>query len=290
MKVLVTGGAGFIGSHVVCALLDAGHEPFVFDRKQPAQGTWIRGELTQQEDVLAATAQVDAICHLGAIGDVNLAFEDPALAAMVNVGGTANVMQAALAARLHKVVYASTWEVYGHPSYQPLDEKHPCRPDHPYSITKLGGEQLALSYDRFKGMPVIALRLGTAYGPGVRSNSVFSMFIEKARQGQPITIHGNGHQSRQFTHVRDIGRAFIAALESPLHGIAYNIVAEPSISIRQLAEMIATAFPTEVVYAEARIGDVRSAMVSSTKAQQELGWTDQVPFQEGLRELLSQKR
>ncbi len=286
MKVLVTGGAGFIGSHVVRALLNAGHEPFVFDIHQPDQGIFIRGELTRTEDVVAATAEVDAVCHLGAIGDVYLAFDDPVLAATVNVVGTANVMQAALHNQLHKVVYASTWEVYGHPQYQPLDEKHPCMPDHPYSITKFSGEQIALSYDRLKGVPVVALRLGTAYGLGMRPNSVFSIFIDHARKGQSITIHGNGYQSRQFTHARDIGRAFVTALESNIHGAVYNIVAEQSISIRQLAEMIAAELPTEIVFTEARVGDVISAMVSSAKAKKELGWTDQVSFQEGLRELI----
>ena len=258
MKVLVTGGAGFIGSYVVRALLDAGHDPFIFDRKQSDEGTFIQGDLTQKGDVLAATAEVDAICHLGAIGDVYLAFENPVLATLVNVVGTANIMQAALSNQVNKVVYASTWEVYGHPQYQPIDEQHPCMPDHPYSITKLSGEQIALSYDGLKGLPVIALRLGTAYGLGMRSNSVFSTFIANARRGRSILIHGNGCQSRQFTHAHDIGRAFVAALESNNHGTVYNIAAEQSISIRQLAKMIVTELPTECVFTDPRLGDVPS--------------------------------
>lgn len=286
MKVLVTGGAGFVGSHVVSVLLNAGHEPYVFDIHQPEQGIFVQGDLTRIEDILAATTGVDAICHLGAVGDVYLAFDDPVLAAMINVVGTANVMKAALHNRLQKVIYASTWEVYGYPQYQPLDEQHPCMPDHPYNITKLSGEQIALSYDRLKGVPVVALRLGTAYGLRMRSNSAFSIFIDQARKGQPITIQGNGHQSRQFTHAHDIGRAFVTALESDVHGSVYNIVAEQSISIRQLAEMIADELPTEIVYTTARPGDIISAVVSSEKAKNELGWTSLIPFQEGLRELI----
>lgn len=291
MKVLVTGGAGFVGSHVVSALLHAGHEPYVFDVHQPTQGEFVQGDLTRIEDILAATTGVDAICHLGAVGDVYLAFEDPVLAATVNVVGTANVMKAASHNRLQKVIYASTWEVYGDPQYLPLDEQHPCIPDHPYSITKLSGEQIALSYDRLKGVPVIALRLGTAYGLNMRSNSVFSLFIDQARKGQPITIQGSGHQSRQFTHARDIGRAFVMALGADVHGAVYNIVAEQSISIRQLAEMITDELPTEIVFAPARLGEIVSGVVSSEKAKNELGWRSLVPFQEGLRELiLSRKR
>jgi UDP-glucose 4-epimerase len=286
MKVLVTGGAGFVGSHVVSALLNAGHEPYVFDMHQPRQGLFVEGNLTRKEDILAATTGVDAICHLGAVGDVYLAFDDPALAAAINVLGTANVMEAALHNRLHKVIYASTWEVYGHPQYQPFDEQHPCMPDHPYSITKLSGEQIALSYDRLKGVPVVALRLGTAYGLHMRPNSVFSLFIDRAQKEQPITIQGDGHQSRQFTHASDIGRAFVNALESDVHDTVYNIVAEQSISIRQLAEMTVAELPTEIVFTAARLGDVKSAVISSEKAKNELGWTSLRPFAEGLRELI----
>lgn len=289
MKVLVTGGAGFLGSHVVDALSAAGHEAYVFDVKEPQYGQFsqfIQGDLTRLEDVVAAAATVDAICHLGAVGDVYLAFSNPPLAASLNVVGTAHVMEAALQHKLQKVVYASTWEVYGHPQYQPIDELHPCEPDHPYNITKLGGERLALAYDALKGVPVVALRLGTSYGLRMRPNSVFSIFINRAREMQPITIQGTGGQSRQFTHARDIGRAFVAALESSRHNCVYNITGPELISIRQLAEMVAAELPTEIVFTEARAGDVPSARVSSQKAEEELGWTCQVSFQEGLSELL----
>jgi len=286
MKVLVTGGAGFVGTHVVNALIAAGHDPYVFDIQEPRYGTFVRGDLTRLDDLVAATADVDAVCHLGAVGDVYLAFENPPLAAALNVTGTAHVMEAALRNKLRKVVYASTWEVYGHPQYQPLDELHPCAPDHPYNITKLAGEHLALSYDALKGVPAVALRLGTSYGPYMRPNSVFSLFINKAKARQPITIQGTGGQSRQFTHARDIGRAFVAALESDAHGSMYNIAAEEKISIKQLAELVAAELPTDIVYTEARVGDVPPASISSAKARRELGWSSQVPFQEGLRELL----
>ena len=286
MKVLVTGGSGFVGSHVVDALIAAGHEPYVFDLREPRSGTFLRGDLTRLDDLVLATAQVEAVCHLGAVGDVYLAFNDPPLAAALNVVGTANVMQAALQNQLRKVVYASTWEVYGDPHYEPLDELHPCNPDHPYNITKLAGERLALSYDALKGVPVVALRLGTAYGLRMRPNSVFSIFIDRARKGEAITIQGTGSQSRQFTHARDIARAFVLALAADVHGSAYNIVASESISIRQLAEMVTAELPTEIVCTEARVGDVPPAMISSEKAAQQLGWTSGVNFRDGLRELL----
>src|SRR5437660_2382099 len=288
MKVLVTGGTGFVGSYVVQALLQAGHEPLIFDRVPPARGSFFEGDLLCVEDVMEAAGRVEAICHLGAVGDVYLALEDPAKAAAINVVGTARVMAAALQHGLRKVVYASTWEVYGHPLRQPIDEDHPCEPDHPYSITKYAGEQLALSYDALKGVPVVALRLGTAYGLGMRANSVFSRFLSQACVGQPITIQGDGLQARQFTHGSDIGRAFVAALETGRHGSVYNIVARENISIRQLAWMVAEQLPTQIIYTPARIGDVVPAVISSAKAEEELGWQPQMTFAQGLHEMIMQ--
>ena len=183
---------------------------------------------------------------------------------------------------LKKLVYASTWEVYGKPQYEPIDEKHPCSPDHPYNITKLAGEQLALSYDRLKGLPVVPLRLGTAYGPRMRDNAVFSIFINKARCGEPIKITGTGEQTRQFTHVDDIGRAFHLALLTDTHGEAFNIVGSESVSIRQLAKMIVQELPTSVTYAPARVGDITPSSVSAAKAKRILNWVPEVSFRQGL--------
>ena len=153
------------------------------------------------------------------------------------------------------MVYASTWEVYGDPVYEPVDEKHPCEPDHPYNITKLAGERMLLAADRLRDVPVIALRLGTAYGLGMRPNSVFEIFIDKARKGEPITIQGDGSQGRQFTHARDIARAFVAAAKSDVGG-SPSTWSREMISIKQLAEMVTERFPTEVTYGQPRPGDV----------------------------------
>jgi nucleoside-diphosphate-sugar epimerase len=238
MRVLVTGGAGFLGRHVARVVQQAGHHVTVFDLAASNAGTdSICGDLTNPADCLRATREADAICHLGGIGDVYLAMEDPALAAKVNVYGTANLLEAARQNGVAKLVYASTWEVYGHPHYQPIDECHPCAPDHPYNVTKFAGELLTLSYDRLKGLPTLALRLGTAYGEGMRPNSVFSLFIARARQGQPIVIQGDGSQFRQFTHASDIGRGFTLGLESDVHGVALNIVSPERTSIRDLATL-----------------------------------------------------
>lgn len=289
MKVLVTGGAGFLGSHVLEELIDRGHNTVCFDlQPSPFCGS-VLGDLLNMDDLMAATKEADAVCHLGAIGDVYLAFEKPHLAAAVNATGMANLMEACLANGVCKVVYASTWEVYGPPVYEPIDEAHPTNPDHPYNVTKLAGEHIAMTYDRLKGLPVVSLRLGTSFGTRMRGNSVFSIFIKKALSRDPITIQGTGEQARQFVHARDAARAFAIALESSVRAESFNIVASRSVSIKELAEMVARRIPTDLNFAPARAGDIHPAKVSAAKAGSVLGWEPIVSFEDGLAEIIREK-
>jgi UDP-glucose 4-epimerase len=290
MKVVVTGAAGFLASHVADAFAAAGDEVLAFDQADVKSHRSVKGDLMDVASLKSAIAGHDVVCHLAAIGDVYLAAERPALAAQVNVTGTANVCEAALAAGA-RVILASTWEVYGAPRRDPIDEEHPCEPDHPYNITKLGGERLALSYGRLRKLRVIGLRLGTAYGTRMRPNSVFSIFIDRALRGEPITIQGSGAQTRQFTHASDIARAFRAAATHGDHdGRVFNIVAEQAVSIRELAERVVAAIPTKITFGEPRPGDVPSARVSSARALSELGWRAQMPFERGLAEIIEERR
>ncbi len=287
MKVVVTGAAGFLGGHIARKFRDVGWEVTAFD-VAPVQEDGIQfsqGDLTDGNSVDQAVTGADVVAHVGAIGDVYLAGEQPTLAAEVNVLGTANVIEAALrhGARL---VYASTWEVYGEPRYEPLDENHPTMPDHPYSITKLGGESLVLAATHLRSLSALALRLGTAYGSGLRPNSVFRIFIDRARRGEPITIQGDGSQGRQFTHSSDIARAFQLAASSDVSGMAINTVASESVTIRELAEKIVHRFPTELTFGEPRPGDVPPAAVSAKRAEEVLGWRSEMPFDRGLTELI----
>lgn len=288
MKVVVTGTAGFLGGHVARHLVAAGHEVTGFDVAPTGDDEYetIAGDLLELESVMAAARGADAICHLGAIGDVYLAAEQPDLAAAVNVVGSANIGRAA-AELGTKVVYASSWEVYGEPEYQPIDEQHPLNPDHPYNITKLAGEQMLLAADELHGVPVTALRLGTAYGTGLRPNSVFRIFIDRARAGEPITIQGGGVQGRQFTYAGDIARAFELACASDAHGMAINVVAPETTSIKELAELVIARYPTDLTFGEARPGDVPPALVSAALAEEVLGWRATTAFADGLQELLA---
>jgi UDP-glucose 4-epimerase len=286
MKVLVTGAAGFVAPHVADAFEKRGHTVIRTDIRADEEKQIVSSDLTSLDSMLKITKGQDIVCHLGGVGDVYLAFNEPYTAASANVMGTAVLLEACRQNGVKKVVYASTWEVYGEPKYQPMDEQHSCNPDHPYNITKLAGERLVLAYDALKQLPAVALRLGTAYGPGMRPNAVFSIFIRRAFGGQTITIKGTGQQSRQFTHVFDVANAFVRAAESTVHGEAFNIVSPEDISIRQLAELVAKKLPTDIVYEEARAGDVQTAAVTSEKAYKMLEWQPQVKFEEGLMALI----
>ncbi len=296
MNIVVTGGSGFLGSHVATAVRAAGHDCAVLDvseiprRLSDVGVRWQAGSLASVDELRRAFRGADAVLHLAGVGDVYLAADKPPLAAELNVVGSANVAEACLAEGVGRLVYASTWEVYGHPQYEPLDEKHPTNPDHPYNVTKLAGEQMVLAYDALKGLPVVALRLGTAYGTGMRPNSVFSIFIGRALRGEAITVSGDGRQHRQFTHASDVARAFIAAAESGIRHEVMNIVAEETVTIRELAEMVVAECPAPLSFGEPRPGDISPARVSADKARDLLGWTARVPFAEGLRELIAHHR
>lgn len=287
MHALVTGGAGFLGRHVARYLAEDGLRVTTFDRDRSREPDLPHrvGDLLDAAALKRAVADVDAVVHLGAIGDVYLAGEDPALACRVNVEGCANVAEAALAAGA-RVVYASTWEVYGEPQYQPLDERHPCAPDHPYNITKLAGERILMAAGALRGLAVVSLRIGTAYGTGMRSNSVFSLFADRARRGEPITIHGDGSQTRQFTHALDIARAFALATRSDVTERCFNVVADESTSVRRVAELICERYPTRLEFGEPRPGDVPPATADSQLAKRILGWEPEVQFAAGLNALL----
>lgn len=287
MRIVVTGAAGFLGAHIVRKLLEDGHSVTAFDQRSPSDPDvrFVQGDFCDPIAVGAAISQHDVVCHVGAIGDVYLAAERPALAAEVNVTGSANVAAAA-ARHGARVVYASTWEVYGPPDYEPIDEDHPCRPDHPYSITKLAGEQLLLAADHLHGVSVLSLRLGTAYGSGLRPNSVFRIFLDRARRGEAIEIQGGGAQRRQFTHASDIARAFSIACKSDLHGVALNILASETVSISELAELVVARYPTELKFGPPRPGEVSPSVVSAARADELLGWRPRTSFRDGLTELM----
>jgi len=276
-RILVTGSEGFIGFHVARYFTEYGLAVVSFDKKNGQ-------DLLDAKAVSKALKGVDTICHLAAVGDVYLAAEKPELAQIAGPGGTALLCKIASQMGIKKIIYASTWEVYGKIQYQPVDEKHPCFPDHPYSIAKYAGELIVQS--KLSTVPWVILRLGTSYGTHMRDNAVIPLFIKKAKAKEPIVIQGNGSQARQFTHAKDIANAFYLALEKDVESEVFNIVSEESITIAKLAKLISNYYPTKIEFTSSRIGDVEPAKVSSKKAKKLLGWEQKISFGEGLKELI----
>ena len=279
LKVLVTGSSGFLGKNISQYLKAGGWQVYPFDR--------VSGQdLLSDSDLKKSLSKVDYVCHLAAVGDVYLAAENPSLAARLGVEGTAKLVDCAnKLGNIKKIVYASTWEVYGHPKYQPIDEKHPCLPDHPYSVSKYGGELMIGT--KLNNVPWVILRLGSAYGPHMRNNAVIPLFINKAKSGEVITIAGDGSQSRQFTYSADIARAFELAMKTKVSGEVFNIVSGETQTIRQIAEMVNKLTPVKIEYGPKRPGDVPPAAVSAKKAQKLLGWSAKTKFKDGFSEVFS---
>ncbi len=288
MRILVTGSSGFLGRHVARFLAsDGAHDVTGFDLRPSPDGSLatLEGDLCDPGAVREAVRGTDAVVHFGGVGDIYLATERPELAAQANVVGTTNVAVAAAQAGA-RVVYASTWEVYAPPVSDPVDEGHPCRPGHIYGATKLGGEHVLRALHEHDGLPVVILRLGTAYGLQMRPNTVFSRFADAARDGRPLMVQGSGLQWRQFTHTSDIARAVVLAAASEIGDATLNIVAEELVTIRALAETVADRYGATVAFAPERSGDPPSARITSAEAARTLGWHAEVAFDAGLAELL----
>src|SRR5207249_8433347 len=205
-RILVTGCSGFLGRHLVDALARGGYEVAGFDLVEPTYRIkdFIKGDLASAREVDGAVRGADAVCHLGGVGDVYLAESEPALALRANAFGTKVICDACKSAGVRKVLYASTWEVYGKPQTELLYESHACNPESAYSISKLAGELFVRQLRASSRLDAVALRLGTAYGRWMRNSAVISRFLDRAKRGEALTIFGDGRQFRQFTHTTDI--------------------------------------------------------------------------------------
>jgi UDP-glucose 4-epimerase len=289
MKVLVTGGAGFVGSHVVDSLVEAGHEPRIFDliaspHHDPAEfDTWL-GDITDPVAVADAATGCDAIAHLAAVADVSEVAADPGYAQRVNAGGTANVLEAARTAGVERVAYASTIWVYDGCESPVADEETALQlPRHPYTAQKLAGEMYCTSYAEVFGVDYSILRFGIPYGPRARAAAVIPSFFKDALARRPLTIAGGGLQSRRFTYVGDLARGVVASLVPTGRNRVYNLASEETVTIRDLATAVSEIVgDTDVLHTEGRPGDFRGAEISSARAAIELGWTASTAIEDGL--------
>lgn len=289
MKVLVTGGSGFIGSHVLDALVASGDEPVIFDlvpsRHHPP-GTYptITGDLADRETTRRAVRGCDAVIHLAAVADVADVVSDPIRADRVNVHGTQMILEAARREDVARVVYASTIWVYDHAEDDEVDEDTPLvRPSHLYTATKLAGELYTVAYNGMYGGAHTILRLGIPYGPRAREAAVVPSFVMRAKQGEALVIAGDGRQSRQFVYVEDLAAGIVAGLAPQAGGRTYNLVGDERTSVREIADGVRDLVAdVPIVHSHERPSDVRMGRVSGARAASELGWRPSVGFRQGL--------
>ncbi|RYZ44112.1 MAG: NAD-dependent epimerase/dehydratase family protein [Myxococcaceae bacterium] len=299
--VLVTGGAGFIGSHVVEALLREGREVVVLDDLStgrmdnlPAREPHLEilvGSILDPELCAKGMRHCEAVVHLAALNSVQRSLHDPRSVVDVNVLGSLNVLEAARAAGVSRVVYASSSSVYGASLTLPKREDQPMAAGSPYAATKAALEQLAQAWTRGFGLPTVGLRFFNVFGPRQRPHSPYAAvvprFIEANLRGGECIIHGDGEQTRDFSYVENVVEANLRALVAgeACFGNVYNIAAGGRISVQALHEAIATLLKRNQPprYEPWRRGDTRHSQADGTAAARDLGWTPSVTFGQGIR-------
>jgi len=303
VRVLVTGGAGFVGSHLVDSLVKYGFEVVVLDSffsgKHENLGQvdernfcLVEGDVRSKADLRKALKNVDFVFHLAAIVNVPLSIEKPLLVNEVNVNGTLNVLEESLRADVKRLVYASSCAVYGDPVRVPVDEEHPTRPLSPYGVSKLVAEHYCRVFYEVYGLETVCLRFFNIYGPRQSSGSyagVISQFINSLRHGKPPIIFGNGKQTRDFVHVEDIVDACLLSLNSKgCVGESINIGSGVETSVNDLAEILIELFDSDVKpkYAQPRAGDIKRSCASLNKAERLLGYQPKISLREGLKRLV----
>src|SRR6476661_1914628 len=294
---VVTGGAGFIGSHMVDALLDAGFAVRVIDNLVGGHRSnldHLKGnpdlacywqDIRQLEPGSPIFAGARCIFHFAGIGDIVPSIEQPTQYMDVNIQGTVRVLECARAARVEKFVYAASSSCYGLAA-TPTDEKHPIAPQYPYALSKYLGEVAAFHWHQVYKLPVNSVCIFNAYGPRVRTagvyGSVFGTFFRQKLAGKPLTVVGDGTQSRDFIYVTDIAEAFVAAARTPISGERFNVGAGNPQSVNRLIELLGG----DVVYVPKRPGEPDCTFANIAKIVSQLGWKPVVSFEDGVRRML----
>ena len=290
MRVLVTGGGGFIGSHVVDRLLARGITPRIFDLSaspyhSPLEVETFTGSITDAANLDLAMRDCDAVIHLAAVADVGHVLADPVLAEEVNTRGTLNVLEAACRAKVGRVVYGSTTWVYSDCPEQEVDEETPIpAPRHLYTATKLAGETYCAGYAELYDLESTVLRFGIPYGPRARAAGVVAKFTDLAFEGKPLTIAGDGSTTRSFIYVEDLADGIVAALAPEAAGRTYNLSGDEVVTILEIAERVQENTDNcEIVHTPPRPGDFPGKTISNRRALEELGWEAKTNFREGVR-------
>jgi UDP-glucose 4-epimerase len=293
-KMVVTGGAGFIGSNLAEALVARGDEVHVIDtlvggkrENVDPHATLHEVDIRDTDAITPIIAGADTVFHLAALPRVQYSIEYPIETNEVNVGGTVSVLRAAQASGVRRVVYSASSSAYGDQAVMPLVETMPAHPLSPYGLQKYIGELYCQVFSEVYGLPTVCLRYFNVYGKNQDPNGAYALvigkFLKQRAEGVPITITGDGEQTRDFTSVRDVVRANILASESEKvgKGEVMNIGAGNNCSINKLAELIGGA----VEHIAARL-EPKDTLADATRARDLIGWIPEVTLEEGIRELL----
>jgi len=273
MAVLITGGSGFIGSHVVDKLKDSGFDVLVFDIAKPHRDDvkFIKGDITSQDQLNKAMSDIEYVYHIAAASDINKVLEQPLNAVNLNILCTARVLDAARVNDVERVLFASSYFV-------------DSGKGHLYATTKKASELICIDYHTLYGLPFTILRYGTAYGPRSRGEDVISLFVKRALSGEPLEIHGSGTQSRNFIYVEDLAKGNVAALSDVAKNRIYILEGRRAVTIRELAEIVTRIFDEDldIQFGSKRPDDYNGDEASDI-SYKELKWEPQVDIEEGIR-------
>ena len=291
-KILVSGGAGFIGSHLTDKLIEKGHNVVVIDNLSTGkkenlnpQADFYNLDICDFDKIKPLFKDINYVFHLAAIPRVPISVEDPVGTSKVNILGTINVFKAGIDAKVKRIVFASSSSVYGDQTRLPLQEDMIPNPISPYALQKLVGEQFAKLFTNLYKTPIICLRYFNVYGPRIDFDSDYSLvigkFLKQKAEGKPLTIYGDGEQTRGFCYVDDIAEANIKAMESEKlkGGEVINISSGDSQTINYLAKLIGG----QVQYLSVRLGDILHTKADTARAENLLNWQPNVLFEEGFK-------
>jgi len=311
MRILVTGGAGFIGGHIAERFVRDGHDVTVLDNMDPfydldikrhnlrraretaqsSDGTYefVEGDIREADVVTECVADADYVYHQAGQAGVRPSVENPRRYDEVNVDGTLNLLDACRETGIERFVMASSSSVYGVPQYLPYDEAHPTTPVSPYGASKLAAERYACAYSAVYDFPAVALRYFTVYGPRMRPNMAISNFVSRCLNGDPPVIYGDGTQTRDFTYIEDILDANVALLtEDAADGEALNVGSTDNIAIGTLAEEIRDqlAPDLELVYEQRHDADAEHTHADTSKAAELLNYDPDHTIREGVEKFI----
>jgi len=304
-RVLVTGGAGFIGSHVVDRLvadgcwvrvvddLSTGRLENISGHLESGRVDFVEGDIRDALVAKKSVVAVDVVVHLAAVISVPFSVENPSFTFDVNVKGTMNLLRACAEAKVGKFVFISSCAVYGEPKFLPVTEGHPTNPISPYAESKLAAEKFCLGFHEKQLLRSVVLRLFNVYGPrqGVNDYSgVITQFIDRGRRGLPLIIYGDGWQTRDFVNIRDVVEAVSSAVEREYaEGKVFNIGYGVPISVNELADTLleSAGLDLQVLHEEPRLGEIRHSYADISKAEELLLYRPKVSLRDGLRALLT---